>query len=194
MRIGPQFAKSLLAFLSLCFVSMSSANAEWIYKKEDKTFGETEAIAMAMGASSIAFISCNSEGLKLSLATPEDYADGGASVNLLSPKIIISVDGAKPVRFEKSLEENGLHKIVAVTDDEDVAREAATQIAAARKRIDIGVELAGKKFHTSKLSVVGAKRIKSVLDLCAPKAKSDDSKGEDNKTDDKKDDDKSSDQ
>lgn len=190
MHVDPQVARALLALSIFCFVSVSSANAEWIYKKDDKAFGETEAIALAMGESSIAFISCNSEGLKMSLATPEDYSDGGASLNLLSPKIIISVDGAKPMRFETSLEENGLHKVVAVTDDEDVAREAAGQIAAARKRIDIGVELAGKKFHTSKLSAVGAKKIKTVLDLCAPKDKPDDNNSAPNKTDDKKGDDK----
>ncbi|ADJ24633.1 hypothetical protein Hden_2837 [Hyphomicrobium denitrificans ATCC 51888] len=158
MHIGSRAKTGLAAVSVFCFASVSSADAEWIYKKEEKAFGETEAIAMAMGESSIVFISCSSEGLKLSLATPEDYSSGGSTLNLLSPKIIVSVDGAKPVRFETSLEENGLHKVVAVTDDEDIAREAATQIAAARKRIDIGVELAGKKFHTSKLSAVGVKK------------------------------------
>lgn len=186
MQFGSRAKTGLAAVSVFCFASVSSADAEWIYKKEEKAFGETEAIAMAMGESSIVFISCNSEGLKLSLAKPEDYSSGGSALNLLSPKIIVSVDGAKPVRFETSLEENGLHKVVAVTDDEDVAREAATQIAAARKRIDIGVELAGKKFHTSKLSAIGAKKIKAVLDLCAPKAMPGDGSDDDNKKADEK--------
>jgi hypothetical protein len=176
MYIDRKVARILAAASISCFLAASSAYAEWIYKKEDKAFGETEATAMAIGGSSIVFISCDSEGLKMSLATPEDWTAGGASLNLLSPKIIISVDGAKPAHFETTLEENGLHKVIAVTDDEDVVREAASQIAAARKRIDIGVEFAGKKFHTSRLSAIGAKKIKAVLDLCAPKAKPDEDK------------------
>jgi hypothetical protein len=150
-------------------LTISSANAEWIYKKENKAFGETQAIAMAVGDSSVAFVSCDGDGLKISVATPEDWSDSTSSLNLLSPKIIIAIDGQKPASFDTTLNENGLHKIVAITDEEDVVREAASQISTARKRVDIGVELAGKKFYASRLSAVGAKKIKNVLATCAKK-------------------------
>ena len=172
------FRKACLAGLSVSiiatFVAVSSANAQWIFKKDEKAFGEIEAVAMAVGDSSIVFVSCNSEGLKVSLATPEDWTDSSSAMNLLGPKIIISIDGAAPTRFDVELGKNNLGKLLASTDDEEVVKRAAAMIASAKKRIDIGLELVGKKFHASKLSAAGAtKKIKSVLDTCAQQAEPD---------------------
>lgn len=70
------YREAFLGLASLSAVAMlagvSSAAAEWIYKKEEKAFGETEAMAMAIGDASVAFVTCNNDGLKISLATPED--------------------------------------------------------------------------------------------------------------------------
>ncbi|CAA2142576.1 hypothetical protein [Hyphomicrobium sp. ghe19] len=172
------YREAFLGLASLSAVAMlagvSSAAAEWIYKKEEKAFGETEAMAMAIGDASVAFVTCNNDGLKISLATPEDWTDGASAMNLLAPKIIVSIDGAPPTRFDAELRENTLHKILAEFDDEETVKRAAAMIASARKRIDIGLELAGKRFHASKLSAVGAtKKIQSVLDTCAQQASPD---------------------
>lgn len=172
------YRKAFLALASLSAVAMlagvSSAAAEWIYKKEEKAFGETEAMAMAVGDASVAFVICNNDGLKISLATPEDWSNNATSMNLLGPKLIISVDGAAPTRFDAKVSENNLHKILAVTDDEETAKRAAAMIASAKKRIDIGLELLGERYHASKLSAVGAtKKIQSVLDTCTQQASPD---------------------
>lgn len=153
------------------FVAVSSASAQWVYKKEEKAFGEMEAVAMAIGSSSIAFVICNSEGLKVSLATPEEWTNSSSAMNILEPKIIISIDGSAPTRFETELGKNGADKIVAEIQDDETVKRAAAMIASARKRIDIGLELAGKRFHASKLSAAGAtKKIQSVIDTCAKQA------------------------
>lgn len=170
-----RFQKAFWAFASVStivtLITVSSAAAEWIYKKEEKAFGETEAIAMAIGDSSVAFVICNSDGLKVTLATPEDWTNSASAMNLLAPKIIISVDGAAPARFDTELGENAAHKIVAEIQEDETVKQAAAMIISAKKRIDIGLELAGKKFHASRLSAVGAtKKIKSVLDTCAQNA------------------------
>jgi hypothetical protein len=156
-------------------LGVQSAAAEWIYNKEEKAFGETQAMAMSIGDASIAFVTCKGDGLSVSLATPEDWTDAGAAMNLLQPKLIVSIDGQKPDRYDIRLNENTVHKIIGATQDEDVARRAAEKMAEARKRIDIGLELAGERYHASKLSAAGAtKKIQAVLEACPEQKKADD--------------------
>jgi len=128
-------------------------------------------VAMSIGDSSIVFFRCNSDGLQFSLATPEDWGDSSDTINKLGPQIIVSIDGAAPVRFDIQISENQAHKILAGTDDAETVRRAAGVVASAKKRIDIGLEFLGKRYHASKLSAAGAtKKIQAVLDTCAQQA------------------------
>lgn len=163
-----------MAFSAAVAFGLGPAAAEWIYSKEEKAFGETQAVAMSIGDASIAFVTCNGDGLSVSLATPEDWTVSGASMNLLEPKLIVSIDGQKPEHYDIRLNENTVHKIIGSTQDEDIARQAAEKMAAARKRIDIGLELGGERYHASKLSAAGATtKIRAVLSACPAKSKSD---------------------
>ena len=168
---------SLIAAAVICGWNVGPTHAEWLFKKEDKAFGEIEATAMAVGDASIVFIQCSNGELSINLATPEDWKESSAAMNVLSPKLIMALDGAEPVRFDISLGENGLHKLLAKVDDPSMAKEAAERIAAGKKKLEIGIEFGGKKFHASKIPMAGAtKKIQSVLNECSNAADKNDEK------------------
>lgn len=154
-------------------LSHAALAGDWIFKNEDKAFGEKTATAIAVGDASVLFVQCDTGELSINLATPEDWEAGSSSMNLLSPKIILATDGAEPVRYESKLGENGLHKLLATVEDEDSVRQATALIVAAKKKIEIGIEIGGKRFHASKISAAGAtKKVQAVLNECAPEASS----------------------
>lgn len=173
-----QFYMRILALAAMvstsCVVVPQNAEAgDWIYKKEDKAFGGLEATAMGVGDASVVIAKCDDGEMSIGLATPEDWKDDNSQMNLLSPKIIMAIDGSEPFSYETTLGENRLHKLLATTDDQDDAKQAIEKMVAAKKKIEIGIELGGKKYHASKISAAGAsKKLQSVLDTCATKEKS----------------------
>ena len=164
-------ALGVFATSSILLANSSNAS-EWMYKKEDKAFGETQATAMAIGDASVVFVQCSNGELSLNLATPEDWKDDSEAMNLMVPKIIMATDGSEPIRYDVVLGENGLHKLLAKVEDAGSSREAAAKIVEAKKKLEIGIEVGGKRFHASKISAAGAsKKIQSVLDECGSKQK-----------------------
>lgn len=163
------------------FIPQTTEAGDWIYKKEEKAFGGLEATAMGVGNASIAIIKCDDGEMSVGLATPEDWKDDNSQMNLLSPKIVMAIDGSEPFSYDTTLGENGLHKLLATTDDQEDAKQAIEKMVAAKKKIEIGIELGGKKYHASKISAAGAsKKLQSILDTCATKDKAE------GKTDEKK--------
>ena len=158
-------------FTLLLVMSLQSVDAsEWIFKKEDKAFGDVDATAMAIGDESIVFVRCSSAELSVSIATPENWKDSSSAMNELGPKLIMAVDGSEPFKYGATLGENGAHKFLASIEEQDSVREAIEKMIAAKKKIEIGIELGGKRFYASKLSAVGAsKKLQAVLDTCAAK-------------------------
>lgn len=174
-------AVAIVLFASCVSLSRTAEAGDWIYKKEEKAFGAIDATAMAVGDESVAFVRCDDGELGVSLATPEDWKDSSAGMNALSPQIIMAVDGSEPFKYAATLGENGMHKFLASIEDEALAKEAVQKMIAAKKKIEIGIEIGGKRFYASKLSAAGAsKKLQSVLDTCASKeeaeAKSDEKK------------------
>lgn len=145
--------------------------AEWIYKKEDKAFGDLQATAMAVGDESVVFIHCEDGLFSVNLATPEDWDDDKSpAMNLLGPKIILAIDGGAPESYGATFTENRMHKILVKIDDLAEARKAADGMRGAKKKIEIGVELTDKRFYASKISTSGAaKKIALVLEACVEK-------------------------
>lgn len=146
--------------------------SEWIFKKEDKAFGDVDATAMAIGDTSIAFVRCSGGELSVAVATPEDWKESSSAMNALGPKLIMAIDGSEPFTYTATLGENGAHKFLASIEEEASTREAIEKMIAAKKKIEIGIEIGGKRFYASKLSAAGAsKKFQAVLDTCASKAK-----------------------
>lgn len=102
--------------------------------------------------------------------TPEKVDDGLTGlVNLISPKLVVIIDDLPPKSLEATLSQSDEDRLIVLSDDALVS-ELASALMAARRRIAVGVEAAGQKFHKTQFGVSGTKRaVGSVVNGCTPK-------------------------
>lgn len=143
--------------------------ADWVSMEDDKAFGGQVQQALGFGDEAALGVRCEDGDLQVSVATAEDWEKEMVAMNLLQPAIVLSFDRAEPVSYPATLMESGLHKVIAIMQDDDdgSVRKVAQQIADAKKRVDVAVEFGGKRFYPSKVAVKGAKRhVERVLKAC----------------------------
>lgn len=153
-------------------LAATSAMADWMSMEDDKAFGGKVQQALGFGDEAALGVRCEDGELQVTVATAENWKDELATMNLLKPAIVLSFDGAAVVTYPATLTESGVHKVIAVMEDDDgsTVRKVAEQIAATKKRVDVAVEFGGSRFYPSKVTAKGAKRhVERVLKACEKK-------------------------
>lgn len=157
--------KIMLALMLACATLSQPARADWFGTTQDKGFGEKITFAGSLAADVSAFLQCDSDTLTIKAVTRERWNDDFSGLPGIT--IVVSVDGGSKMSIDATADQNMDGKLMVQADDE-TAIAMAKQMALAKRRIDVGIEINGTMMYSSAHSARGSTvSIARVIKACS---------------------------